>query len=588
MRYFYEGFKKTNSLLISRIPKLRDKHHQSFDPDKFRTVLKKFLLFTFILFYLNSFGQNLHLGIDAENEKSKKTIDSLNYKKEHENAKSIIDEGNLVSDKLTKLGFIENEILETKKINDSTFQFKFNVGKKTDYIYILIGEKFSGYFDDKKDTLKIRFEETEIFLNETLSKLERKGFSLARLKLVNFKKNKNALFAELVLETGNQRQLNDIVINGYDKFPEGHKKNIKRLYRNKTFNQENLKKVHDDFNKFRFVNQTRYPEILFTKDTTKVYVYLEKSKPNKFDGYIGFSNDDEDKVNFNGYLDLLLVNSLNVGEEFTLYWKSDGNKQRTFNAGIELPYIFNSPFGLKASLNIFKQDSTFQNTKTAIDLGYYFNYNTRLYVGYQSTESSDIQNTNNSSISDYENSFLTSTFEFLDFKMDDFLFPEKTRISLKGGFGKRNSKLESNKQSFLDFNIKHNIYLNNKNSFNIKSQNFYLQSSNYIINELYRFGGINSIRGFNENSLQGNFLTSILTEYRYVLAPSIYVHTITDYAYYQDKTSGISDRLLGIGFGFGLLTKNGLLNLVYANGSTKDQTIKLSNSIIHISFKTTF
>lgn len=550
--------------------------------------MKKFLLFTFIFFYLNSFGQNLRLGIDAENEKAKKTVDSLNYKKEHQNAKSIIDEGNLVSDKLTKLGFIENEILETKKLNDSTFQFKFNVGKKTDYIYIHIGEKFSGYLDDKEDTLKIRFEETENFLNETLSKLERKGFSLARLKLVNFKKNKNALFAELVLETGNQRQLNDIVINGYDKFPEGHKKNIKRLYRNKTFNQENLKKVHDDFNKFRFVNQTRYPEILFTKDTTKVYVYLEKSKPNKFDGYIGFSNDDEDKVNFNGYLDLLLVNSLNVGEEFTLYWKSDGNKQRTFNAGIELPYIFNSPFGLKASLNIFKQDSTFQNTKTAIDLGYYFNYNTRLYVGYQSTESSDIQNTNNSSISDYENSFLTSTFEFLDFKMDDFLFPEKTRISLKGGFGKRNSKLESNKQSFLDFNIKHNIYLNNNNSFNIKSQNFYLQSSNYIINELYRFGGINSIRGFNENSLQGNFLTSILTEYRYVLAPSIYVHTITDYAYYQDKTSGISDRLLGIGFGFGLLTKNGLLNLVYANGSTKDQTIKLSNSIIHISFKTTF
>jgi len=130
--------------------------------------------------------------------------------------------------------------------------------------------------------------------------------------------------------------------------------------------------------------------------------------------------------------------------------------------------------------------------------------------------------------------------------------------------------------------------LNDKNSFNIKSQNFYLQSENYIINELYRFGGINSIRGFNENSLQGNLLTSILTEYRYVLTPSIYIHSIIDYGYYQDRTSDINDRVLGLGFGFGLLTKNGLLNLVYANGSTKDQTIKFSNSIIHISFKTTF
>lgn len=530
----------------------------------------------------------MHLNIEAENEKAKKTIDSLGYKKEHENTKSVIEEGNSLSEKLTRLGFIENEVLEMKKSNDSIFQFRFTVGKKTDFIHICIGEKFSSYFDDQKDTLKIRFEETENLLNETLRKLERKGFSLARLKLVNFKKDKNTLYAELSMEIGNQRQLNDIVINGYDKFPEGHKKNIKRLYRNKTFNQENLKKVHDDFNKFRFVNQTRYPEILFTKDTTKVYVYLEKSKPNKFDGYIGFSNNDEDKINFNGYLDLLLVNFLNVGEEFTLYWKSDGNKQRTFNINIELPYIFKSPFGLKASLNIFKQDSTFQNTKTAIDLGYYFNYNTRLYTGYQSTESSDIQNTNNSSISDYENSFITSTFEFLDFKNDDLFFPEKTRINLKAGLGKRTSKLESNKQSFLDFNIKHNIYLNEKNSLNIKSQNFYLKSENYIINELYRFGGINSIRGFNENSLQGNLLTSIITEYRYVLAPSIYAHSIVDYGYYQDKTSNINDRLLGLGFGFGLLTKNGLLNLAYANGSTKNQAIKLSNSIIHISFKTFF
>jgi hypothetical protein len=49
-----------------------------------------------------------------------------------------------------------------------------------------------------------------------------------------------------------------------------------------------------------------------------------------------------------------------------------------------------------------------------------------------------------------------------------------------------------------------------------------------------------------------------------------------------------SGTLLGLGFGFGLLTKNGLFNIVYANGSAKDQAIKLSNSIVHISFKSNF
>ena len=130
--------------------------------------------------------------------------------------------------------------------------------------------------------------------------------------------------------------------------------------------------------------------------------------------------------------------------------------------------------------------------------------------------------------------------------------------------------------------------MNNKNIVNLKSQSYYLQSDDYIINELYRFGGINSIRGFNENALQGNMFSSLLTEYRYVLSPSIYVHSIMDFAYFQDKTSNLKGNLLGLGFGFGILTKNGLLNLVYANGSTKDQAIKLSNSIVHISLKANF
>ena len=109
-----------------------------------------------------------------------------------------------------------------------------------------------------------------------------------------------------------------------------------------------------------------------------------------------------------------------------------------------------------------------------------------------------------------------------------------------------------------------------------------------MINELYRFGGINSIRGFNENSLQANAFSGIMAEYRYLVASNLYIHSITDYGYFQDKTANIEEKLLGLGFGFGLFTKNGLVNLIYANGSTSEQTIKLSNSIVHISFKTNF
>ena len=440
----------------------------------------------------------------------------------------------------------------------------------------------------EKDTLTITTNEVENFMKSTIALLEKKGYSLANLQLVNQRKIGNDILSDLQLKLNSKRNITDLVIVGYDKFPSGIKKAITKKAKKATFNQDNLKQINDTFDKLQFVNQIKYPEILFTTDSTKIFVYVEKSKPNKFDGFIGFSNDDQSKLTFNGYLDLQLQNILNTGEKFNLYWKNDGNKQTSFNIGTELPYIFKSSIGIKANLRIFKQDSTFQNTVTDLNLGYYFAYNTKAFVGYQKTTSVDIQNTNSFSLNDFTNTFLTLSFEHLELNPDSFIFPEKAKVYVKFGTGNRTIASQKTSQFFTQLDLNYNFNLNSKNSIFVRNQTFYLQSDDYIINELFRFGGINSIRGFNENSLQANAFTGIIAEYRYLLASNLYLHSITDFGYFQDKTANIEDRLLGLGFGFGLFTKNGLFNLVYANGSTSEQAIKLSNSIVHISFKTNF
>ena len=252
-----------------------------------------------------------------------------------------------------------------------------------------------------------------------------------------------------------------------------------------------------------------------------------------------------------------------------------------------MPYIFKSPFALKANLNIYKQDSIFQNTKTAINIGYFLKYNSRLFLGYQATESSDIQNQNLSNISDYKNYFITSNFEFIKYKSEDNLFPIKTNVFAKIGFGSRESQSTISNQFFANINLEHNFYLNQRNIFNIRSQNYYLQSQEYLVNELYRFGGVYSIQGFKEDSLQGNLFTSVLTEYRYVFTPSLYLNTIVDYGYYQDKINNNGGNLYSLGIGFGLLTKNGLFKLTYATGSTNNQSLNANNAIVHVSFGAT-
>lgn len=565
--------------------------------------MKPLLYFLLLLtFGWTSSAQKFQLHINGSTEIETKIIDSLNYNSTHSNIKSLTDEINLSSEKLTRIGFIENQLLETKKENDSSFSAKINLGEKIKNVHIYLGKNATLFnliaLDKTKDTLVLAYEETEAFLNRSLLLLEKKGFAMAKLKLINIQKSKQALFADLQFDSGKPRQLNSIVVqfaetNKKNSFPEGHLKQINRKYKNRPFNQEIVKKIHNDFEKIRFVSQIKYPEILFTEDTTRVYVYLEKRKSNTFDGFIGFANNENKKIAFNGYLDLVLENAIKAGEQFSINWKSDGNDQTTFKTNIDLPYLFKSPIGLKAQLNIFKQDSLFQNTKTAIDLGYFIDYNTRVYLGYQSTTSSDIQNTNNNTLSDYENSFFTANLEFNQLDYNNTTFSKKTNITLSLGTGKRTTTglvetLGTNKQLFSSLDAMHNFYFNKKNCFNVKIQNYILKSDSYTTNELYRFGGVNSIRGFAENSLQANFMAAIITEYRHIVSPDLFINTIIDYGYYEDQTTNNQDKLIGFGFGIGLQTRNGLLKIAFANGSTTNQEIKFDNTIVNINYSIQF
>lgn len=550
----------------------------------------KYLLFL-LLFSPYLYSQQFYLKIEGSSSTENKIIDSIGYTKTHKEIKNLLEAQNNFNQNLLKIGYLENELLETKKTNDSSFTFKYNLGNLTRNIEI----KIDSLSNEVTEVLTIKSSETillsnlENFINEKLSILEKKGFAQSKIKLENFNKTENKLQAHLIIELNQVRKINNLVFQGYNQFPNGIKKVFLRKYQSKPFNKSVIKKIHSDFNSLPFVTQTKYPEVLLTTDSTKVYLYLEKRKNNSFDGFLGFGNNEEtQKLQFNGYLDLNLYNNLNSGERFNLYWKNDGNKQSTFNVNLDLAYIFKSPMALKSNLKIFKQDTIFQNSSFDFDLGYMINYNTKAFIGYKDNVSEAIQKITSSDLKDLKSTFITTTFEHKKIDFDDSLFPDKFSIFTKFGIGDRTASSLKTNQFFAQFQFQQLLELNKKNYIHLKSDTYFLQSTNYYTNELYRFGGIQSIRGFNENSLQGNIFSGIFAEYRYVASPYLYFYSITDFAYYQDKANNSKDQLYGLGFGFGLLSNGGLFNLVYANGNTGSQNIKLSNSIVQISFKTYF
>ena len=176
--------------------------------------MKKIFLFFFIIIISgNISAQQFHLKIIGQNEKENKIIDSIGYVLKHKNAKSILDENNLFYEKLTKKGYVESQLAENFKLNDSTFYFKYNLGKKINNARIYIGiksqENVAGIYSIKNDTLTIPYEEIEAFLNATLKKLETTGFSMAKVKLVNIQKTKDFLSADLSITTEIKRFKND-------------------------------------------------------------------------------------------------------------------------------------------------------------------------------------------------------------------------------------------------------------------------------------------------------------------------------------------------------------------------------------------
>ena len=99
---------------------------------KYITVLISFYCF----FNSELFAQNLNLKIIGANRYESEIIDDLNYNKNHTDYNSISNEGDLIHQQIIKNGYIESIRYGNKKINDTTFQIKFELNSKYENIEI--------------------------------------------------------------------------------------------------------------------------------------------------------------------------------------------------------------------------------------------------------------------------------------------------------------------------------------------------------------------------------------------------------------------------------------------------------------------
>lgn len=540
----------------------------------------------------------MYLNFKAQDSISQSTIDSLDLNATFINYLNLKKRADTLHYSLETIGFIENELRSLQKKNDSTYIALYHLGPKYKSIQLFYSKKdFS-----KKELLQVSKKITDSYfilpfntIESSITKLNylktENGNAFARIKLENItKRKKGSLSANIVVVNGDARTIDSIIVKGYEKISKSHIKYYAGIKKGKKFNKSNLIEKSNILNSLGFVSVTKPPEILFKKDSTIVYLYLKKEKNNLFDGILGFATDeDSQKLIFNGYLNLELNNNLNFGEQFLLNYKADGKDQQNFRARLTLPYLFNTPFGLITELKIFKRDSTFSTSDQLIKVRYQINTTSKTYLGYKAYESSNLRKDNsiNIDVEDYTSKFLLAGLSYTK-TQNNILFPIKSKFHLDTEIGSKETKITTESQLRASLLFYYIFNLNYKNSIYLKNNTKAVNSDSYLINELFRFGGINSIRGFNENSIDASFYSVLNSEYRYQFNQDIYIHSIIDFAYFENQITALKQKLYSFGIGIGLQTSAGIIKFSIANGNAENQDFNFSNTKIHISISSKF
>ena len=499
-------------------------------------------------------------------------------------------------DSIRNQGYFKLEIVEKIKIDSLKYKIKIDLNQKFENIYLLDKGSMINFKDQKIKIInderhyQIKINQLEGFLTKTSEDIANKGYPFNKVQLIDIKSYDQVnLYATVNIELNQKRKTDKIIVKGYENFPKTFTKHYLRYSTKDDFNFEEIKKKGEEIQKLGFVRQVKDPEVLFKKDSTITYFYLEKVKNNSFDGFIGFATNEESrKLDINGYMDIRLNNSLNYGEQININYKSTNDSDRFLKTNIIAPYIFNTPFALELNLDLTKKDSAYTKDKQSVGISYLINNKHNVSFHISSLNSTSSLEIANELIKDYKSNFRKIKYDFKKVNFNDKLIPIKFLASVEYSSGNRKDNSGTYNQNIYLVRAFNNFNVTEKSIIYINVESFLLNSNNYYLNEMLLFGGINSIRGFEENSIPTNKMFLINSEFRFKLNNDIYINSIIDSAYYENIIENNSINIYGVGFGLNINTNSGVFRINYANGIRKGQDIDLKLSKIHLSFSNIF
>lgn len=527
-------------------------------------------------------------------------------------------------DSLRKQGFLAVSVDSMQLQNDSLI-LQLYLGKRVEKMIVSNGNIDSLLFLQLFANESLNWEQIETNKQKVLDYYVKQGYIGAEVYLDEFDWSTGSMEAKAFVSPREKYTLDSLVILGDVEISQNYIRLFFGMEKEEPLTKELLDKIDARSNQSSFFQLKEKPAFkLKEQGKANLYLQLEEKKGNAFDLLVGFLPNPNPQLSDRGLLitgegNLRLLNPFGEGREIIVDYKQQQPESPLLHADLFLPIVFGQKFGSRASFDLQRQDSSFVNVFYSLGVNYQFGGGNHITASFQSTDSF-IQDVNIDEVmqtrqlppsSDYKQSMYS--LEWRSSSLNTIVAPTKgLSLQTRFGAGTRNitpsqeiidlptesdgfeyaslyQEINDNPLTLVvESDLQYFIPLKTFSTIKLQNQTGYRYYNQYFDNDLYRIGGLRSVRGFDERSVLSSLYAVNTAEWRLLLGRESFFSVFTDAAYTQNDRLDTDNVLIGIGSGLDLATKAGIFSINLAVGRDEDNPFDLQRTRIHFGYVNVF
>ncbi len=421
------------------------------------------------------------------------------------------------------------------------------------------------------------------------------GYPFVRLQFEEVVISGAKMTAELRVDRGRVFVWEEIHVKGDSSVSKSYISSLLGVKVGDVYDESLLKKISGRVKQVSFLNEIKPHEILFTKTGAELFVYLKSNPVSSVNGIVGLQPDPiTQRVSFTGELNLKLLNALKKGELLDIRWQSIRDQTQSLKARLNYPFLFKTSFGLDGTFDLYKRDTSFIELNSSIGVQYFMSHGSYIKAFYQNIQSNVLSGGLNNPTYAKLGTTASNNYGLAYARQSlDYLPNPSTghRIMVSGSAGSRSFRASDTSDVVNSLILKGEvdaelfIPVTKRHVLRVANHTEFYNTEEIFQNELFRFGGLTSQRGFNEDELLASTLTTTTLEYRFLLDRNSHVFAFYDQTWYENTSdSYLNDQPFGFGVGFSFSTNLGVFSISYALGKQFDNQVLLSNSKVHFGY----